>query len=168
MSTKPYAATYAARKARNLELYGTVRSPEEKAIQDRYYDKNRAAIKEKERIKANARMNGQPVQTKQKHMLSASRVRAKADNLPHTISIDDIATPARCPILNIELCYENPRIQDNSPTLDKIIPELGYVPGNVVVISWRANRIKSDATVMELMAVAQFYQQLLSDNSDNA
>ena len=41
-------------------------------------------------------------------------------------------------------------MQDNSPTLDRIVPELGYVPGNVAVISWKANRLKGNNTDPEL------------------
>lgn len=36
------------------------------------------------------------------------------------------------------------------PSLDKIIPKLGYVKGNVWVVSNKANRIKSNATIEEL------------------
>jgi hypothetical protein len=32
------------------------------------------------------------------------------------------------------------------PTLDKINPKKGYVRGNIAVISFRANQIKSDVT----------------------
>jgi len=39
---------------------------------------------------------------------------------------------------------------DNSPSLDKLIPELGYVKGNITVMSVRANRIKNDATRQEI------------------
>lgn len=48
----------------------------------------------------------------------------------------------------------------NSPTLDRIRPDLGYVKGNVIVISGRANRIKSDATIEELRDIASFYATL--------
>jgi hypothetical protein len=34
----------------------------------------------------------------------------------------------------------------DSPTLDRVIPVLGYVPGNVIIISWLANTIKKDIT----------------------
>lgn len=36
------------------------------------------------------------------------------------------------------------------PSLDKIIPKLVYVKGNVWVVSNKANRIKSNATIEEL------------------
>jgi hypothetical protein len=43
--------------------------------------------------------------------------------------------------------------------MDKIVPSKGYVKGNVIVVSKRANQIKSDATVAEIMKVAEFYGQ---------
>ncbi len=42
------------------------------------------------------------------------------------------------------------KLYDDSPSLDKIIPKLGYVKGNVWVVSNKANRIKSNATIEEL------------------
>lgn len=44
-----------------------------------------------------------------------------------------------------------------SPTLDRLVPDLGYVPGNVLVVSELANSIKSDATPAQIRAVADFY-----------
>ena len=44
----------------------------------------------------------------------------------------------------------------DGPQLDRKINELGYVRGNVFVISRRANRIKSDATALELEEIARY------------
>lgn len=65
--------------------------------------------------------------------------------------------PSHCPILGIPLFKGKSGGEANSPSLDRIEPELGYVPGNIVVISNRANRLKSDATIDELRAIASFY-----------
>ena len=46
------------------------------------------------------------------------------------------------------------------PSLDRIIPELGYVKGNVVFISMRANSIKQDATEQELYLVADWLYKI--------
>ena len=43
--------------------------------------------------------------------------------------------------------------------LDRIIPELGYVAGNVAWISGRANRIKYNATVNELRSIADWLER---------
>jgi len=38
------------------------------------------------------------------------------------------------------------RANDNSATIDRIDNGLGYVKDNVLIVSWRANRLKSDGT----------------------
>ena len=62
----------------------------------------------------------------------------------------------RCRDCGDYLTSDNTRrgASDNSPTLDKIIPEMDYVRGNIAVMSSRANRIKNDASLAELAAVA--------------
>ena len=63
--------------------------------------------------------------------------------------------PEFCPVLGIAL-QPNDKAGpiDSSPSLDRIAPSLGYVPGNVRVISFRANRLRADATAAELRLVA--------------
>ena len=75
--------------------------------------------------------------------------------MPFDIGPEDVFVPEVCPVLGIPLRSGKGRggLNDASPTLDRVIGPLGYVPGNVVVISHRANRIKSDATVEELEAI---------------
>lgn len=41
----------------------------------------------------------------------------------------------------------------NSPSLDRIVPERGYVAGNLRVISNRANTLKNNATIDEMRLV---------------
>ena len=90
---------------------------------------------------------------------SRARTRAREQEVPFTIKHEDIVIPSHCPVLGIKLEHANKEQQsrngkggfwDASPTLDKFLPKLGYVPDNVAVISWRANRTKGDATLEEL------------------
>ena len=91
----------------------------------------------------------------ERHMLHVTKGRAKKRGIPFNLTIEDIVIPKRCPILGLVLvCGRGRGRSDNSPSIDKIIPSKGYVKGNVWVISWRANRIKYDATPDELMTVA--------------
>lgn len=96
--------------------------------------------------------------------LSAKR-RAEAQGLPFNIERTDIVVPEFCPILGIELRPGAGKVEDHSPTLDRIIPSKGYVKGNVVVISMRANRLKSNANVDELRRIASFYDQIIQENN---
>ena len=88
--------------------------------------------------------------------LSRARARAQKYDLPFSLTAEDIVIPTHCPVLGIPLSHGGGRMTDASPSLDKVIPALGYVPGNVVVISNLANRIKTNATPWQLMQVAQY------------
>lgn len=92
-------------------------------------------------------------------MLANAKARAAKAGVPFALTRADIVIPTHCPVLGIELVRRIGRKggADSSPSLDRVIPSLGYVPGNVVVVSRRANRIKTDATTEELEAVADFY-----------
>lgn len=100
-----------------------------------------------------------------KRMLSGAKQRAKDKGLMFDIHYEDIAIPNLCPILKIPLI---PSIDgthsDNSPSLDRKIPYLGYTKGNVKVISMKANRIKSDATSAELEAVLSYVKSIEEEN----
>jgi len=98
------------------------------------------------------------------HLVNQAKSRARRDGLPFDISVETMYWPTHCPVLGIELSYnkeptvrkENWQVRSATATLDRHINELGYVLGNVNVISHRANRIKSDATPLELMQVAKY------------
>lgn len=94
-------------------------------------------------------------------MIYAAKARAKLSNVPFNLSVDDITMPDTCPVLGIPLIMSEGHQTDNSPTLDRLVPSLGYVKGNVLVVSAKANRIKNDATLVELKQVVSFYEQFL-------
>lgn len=98
-----------------------------------------------------------------KVLLTAAKIRAKKKMLPFSICVEDfLPLPEYCPALGIKLNYGG-RVKhgfvNDSPSLDRIKAELGYVRGNVQVISWRANRIKSDATLEELQKIVAYAAQ---------
>lgn len=72
----------------------------------------------------------------------------------------DLLVPETCPVLGIPISPEFTCRSDNTPSVDRVDPSRGYVKGNCIVISWRANRLKSDATLNELQRMAQFYTAL--------
>lgn len=82
----------------------------------------------------------------------SAKYRAKKLGIPWAISkqyVESIWPPDnKCPILGIELSPNSEGVGpcNSSPSLDKIIPPLGYVEGNVAVISFLANSLKKDQT----------------------
>lgn len=65
-----------------------------------------------------------------------------------------------CPIFNVHIeRASHGRGSHHSAHLDRLDPNKGYVIGNVSWISGRANRIKYNATVEELRAVADWMER---------
>jgi hypothetical protein len=92
-------------------------------------------------------------------MLKAARKRAKRLGLIFDLLRIDIIVPELCPVLGIPLRIARGKADDNSPTLDRINNNRGYVRGNICVISHRANRLKSDSTIEELKAILLYAQE---------
>ena len=87
---------------------------------------------------------------------SAAKKRAKNKNLPFDIEVSDIIIPEFCPVLGLKLEVNDGLKQHNSPSLDRIIPSLGYVKGNIQVISDRANTLKSNGTLEEFEKLVEY------------
>ena len=68
----------------------------------------------------------------------------------------DLVWPKFCPVLGIELNYFSKGRSENSPSFDRIDSNLGYIKGNVVVMSWRANRLKNNGTAEEHEKIANY------------
>jgi hypothetical protein len=87
-----------------------------------------------------------------------ARRRAEENEVEFSVTAEDLGTPpTECPLLGTPIRYEwrgvgGPR--DDSPSIDRIDPRLGYVPGNVWIICNRANRIKGDGTAREHLLIA--------------
>lgn len=94
---------------------------------------------------------------------NAIRSRARKEGIPFDLTIDDIFVPEFCPVLGIRLVWEEGntrRLQDSGPSIDRLIPERGYVRGNIAVISGRANRIKNNGTAAEHERIAAWMRSL--------
>jgi hypothetical protein len=73
-----------------------------------------------------------------------------------TIERSDVVIPEVCPVMGIPITpLERGRMNPGSPSLDRIDNSKGYTPDNVWVISWQANRMKSDASPEDLVLFAK-------------
>ena len=86
--------------------------------------------------------------------------RAKRAGLEHTISINDIIIPDYCPVFGIKLETGDRKNHNNAPSIDRIDNNRGYVKDNIIVVSTRANILKKDASIDEIIMLAKFYTRL--------
>lgn len=82
------------------------------------------------------------------------RKRAKELGLEFSLSAEDLKIPATCPLLGIPLLRGGEQNAPNTPSLDRIDPQKGYVKGNVRVVSFLANSMKRNATKEQLLLFA--------------
>ncbi len=96
-----------------------------------------------------------------KYLYWSIKYRAKQKGLPFDLELSDIIIPEVCPILGIPIQRNIGGLSraQNSLSIDRIIPELGYVKNNIQVISMRANVMKNDASVEELRKFAEWVQK---------
>lgn len=95
-------------------------------------------------------------------LIVMAKQRAKKRGLEFSIKKENITIPDICPVLGIPLkpgsgvgghC-------DSSPTLDRVDNSKGYVVGNIRVISFRANTLKSDATIEEIEKILNYMKSV--------
>jgi hypothetical protein len=117
------------------------------------------------RDKCNERYRQSAAKSKVRVLLAAKRYQCRKAGLPFDLTPEDIVIPDVCPVLGIPI-YRGPGRargwgpRDNSPSIDRFVASAGYVRGNVRVISYRANRLRCDATVEELEKVLAYAQEL--------
>lgn len=89
-------------------------------------------------------------------LLQHAKKRAREKGIECSLTLQDITIPKVCPVLGIPLFIGTGKFGPNSPSLDRKDPEKGYVPGNVLVMSFRANLLKNNASVEELEKVVSW------------
>lgn len=95
----------------------------------------------------------------EKSLYLSAKKRAKEKNIPFNIDVSDIIVPKKCPVFGFDLVIGT-KDKQKSPSLDRIIPEKGYVKGNIIVVSLKANTMKSNATIKEIKKLYDFYKDI--------
>lgn len=96
-----------------------------------------------------------------RHLLNSARYRARKRHLDFSLCVEDIKIPEYCPYLGIELTtMEEIQHKDCAATIDRIDNTKGYTRDNIQVISYLANRIKTNATKEQLITFAKAFLKL--------
>lgn len=114
------------------------------------YDKNRDVLLER----LVARRKADPAG----YLYRTAKARAARKGVEFTIEQSDIVVPDLCPVFKLPFVYSDGASNDMSPSLDRKKNSLGYIPGNVVVISHKANRIKNNATLEEIQRMIRYLE----------
>lgn len=92
-----------------------------------------------------------------KYLWAVAKSRAKKFGVEFTIKPSDIVLYTTCPVTGEELdCITN-NIRTGM-SLDRIDNSRGYIPGNVAIISRRANLRKSDLTIGEVKNLLKYME----------
>lgn len=84
-----------------------------------------------------------------------AKKRAEKLHIAFDLPLQAVVIPTFCPVLNVRLVIGEGRLPQ-SPSLDRVNPNKGYVVGNCRVISDKANRLKSNLDLVALKARVEF------------
>ncbi len=143
--------------------YGRRMTPNERS--QKYKDSHRPIIKIRNSLRDQslvyARQKELIAQNPERYLWRTAKRRAKKFGREFTISQNDIKIPKFCPVLNIPLIILNKGFPaHNSATLDRKDNLRGYTPDNIIVISFRANTLKKDATLEEITAIYKYMKTI--------
>ena len=111
---------------------------------------------EKIRESNNTRVQADKLIDPLKYLIWGCKRRARLKGLECTIQPSDFVFTGKCAILGIPIFFHRGKVQDDSVSLDRIDNDKGYVPGNVMLVSHKANRLKSDASLEEIEMIASY------------
>ena len=129
-----------------------------KASRDKDRDKYNAYQREwrtlnKEQNKQNRKDWGE--RNRLQTLVYSTRQTARAKQIEHSISVNDVEQPEFCPLTGIKIDWTYSGRHMANPSIDRIDPDVGYIPGNVEVMSCLGNVMKSKATREQLIFFAK-------------
>ena len=139
------------------------------AYANAYYHRQTPEQRDRERIRLRDWKRNNPDKVKvsvdkyrsknyEKVLLKCARDSAKRKGLEFNLELSDIVIPENCPVLGIPI-IRHPKWgekRDHGPSIDRRDNSLGYIRGNVFVISWRANRLKWNGTPEEFESILKY------------
>lgn len=119
----------------------------------KYYQENKERIREHQ--------NNVKTRDPQAYLIWKTRASAKKRGIPFELCKEDLEIPEVCPILRTPFEFNT----DRTMTVDRIDNSKGYVRGNVQIISMKANTMKSNASVPELLLFAKWIGEYFGEPS---
>ena len=102
-------------------------------------------------------------QNNYRQLYNRLKASARKRNIDFSLNLNEfhnITIPLRCPVFGTVLVFNTGKVEDDSVSFDRKDSTLGYSFDNLVVVSNRANTLKSDATLCELNLLSEYYSLL--------
>lgn len=120
-----------------------------------------------ERFRRTGRYNGHHTSDLSRAMaayFTRKKQNAKKSKWGWDLTYHDIEWNLICPVFGVEIDWFAEKAYENSPSLDRVDSTKGYVPGNVRIISKRANTIKNNGTAEEHLMIADYINEHLKNS----
>lgn len=100
------------------------------------------------------------------YLLYNPKARAKKNGWEFDLTPEDIVIPSHCPVLGVKLTPPGTNGKDNNygPSVHRVDPTKGYVKGNVMIVSWRANDLIKDGSLEEFKRITKFLKKTEKDS----
>lgn len=102
----------------------------------------------------------------EKYLLKNAKTRARKKNLEFSLTLEDIIIPKICPIFNTPIILKRDSNQRgmsqknyDGPSIDRIDTTKGYIKGNIIICSWRANLYKGCMTFEQIKSWYKFLKK---------
>lgn len=95
-----------------------------------------------------------------KTLYNRLKASAKKRDIEFSLTVPELCElsyPLTCPIFGMKLEFNRDCYKDNSYSIDRRDNMIGYHIDNIIVVSYRANQLKSNATNEELKMLSDFY-----------
>ena len=99
-----------------------------------------------------------------KYILWGAKHRAKKNGIPFDLTEDGLEIPEICPVYGEPFVFGTGNRDDFSPSIDRISSSKGYTKDNIIIVSWKANRLKNNATIEDLLLLANFYKKFKKES----
>jgi hypothetical protein len=94
--------------------------------------------------------------TKMLALVARIKCGAKRKKIPFDLNPDNLSLPVRCPVLGMELSFNTVAADDNSYSIDRVDNTRGYTMDNICIMSLKANKMKSNGTLEELVKLGEW------------
>lgn len=96
-------------------------------------------------------------------LLQQAKIRSKKKGVEFELTLQDLLAlypiDGLCPVFKMPIQFNTGKDRTNSPSIDRIDASKGYTKDNVRIISWKANRMKSNATLADLEALVVYMKK---------